>query len=616
MKWLLAFSIAAATAHGQNALWIDLSGPWRMTTDDRPGFAGPGFDDRQWQTLVLPSSAARPPGHLWLRRTVLLPEGTDRAQLALTLGTISDAYGVFVNGVKIGATGGLSRWDFQIPRPLTFPIPSNAAGANGNSLIVAIHGRNWGLAGPQSLRFQSAGPFRMTYLPHAPSALGTTYIQTRKLRRTPEVIFGMLMVGLGALLFLAWLGERKRSDLLWFALAVALEGGLYLSRYFFLAEDAYPQRWLFLIAGCSGLGMASFTYFAATTLDYRQRWLKVAIWLIWSWYPLTSLLTGEFAAPVFVNVFRTLCLLTIVMAGAAWWRQGTWHQPLGQQFFILTLLATACIRLNRFSPLVETDLDIGIFHYESETVALFLVVIPMAWQILRRVKEDGLERQRLAGELQAARVVQQFFLSQTPALGSGPSPIEAVYEPALEVGGDFYQLFALEDGSHLIAVGDVSGKGLRAAMVVSLITGALRNRREDGPAALLGELNRALAGSLDTGFVTATIAHCHPDGRVVLANAGNPAPYLAGVELTLDAGLPLGLAPGVEYTEQEITIGPGQQLTFVSDGVVEAENARRELFGFERTRSVSAKSAQEIAEAAKAWGQTDDITVVTVRRTA
>ena len=96
-----------------------------------------------------------------------------------------------------------------------------------------------------------------------------------------------------------------------------------------------------------------------------------------------------------------------------------------------------------------------------------------------------------------------------------------------------------------------------------------------------------------------------------IANAGNPAPYCDGREVETEPGLPLGIAAGMEYTSLTVQ---GERLTFVSDGVLEAANAKRELFGFERTREISTKSAAEIADAARAWGQNDDITVVTVRR--
>ena len=102
--------------------------------------------------------------------------------------------------------------------------------------------------------------------------------------------------------------------------------------------------------------------------------------------------------------------------------------------------------------------------------------------------------------------------------------------------------------------------------------------------------------------------HFAPDERVRLANAGHLAPYAGGKEVLVESGLPLGVAPAIAYAETETWLLEGQQMAFVSDGVV--------LFGFEHTREISSKPAQEIAEAAKAWGQNDDITVVTVRRVA
>ena len=98
----------------------------------------------------------------------------------------------------------------------------------------------------------------------------------------------------------------------------------------------------------------------------------------------------------------------------------------------------------------------------------------------------------------------------------------------------------------------------------------------------------------------------------MVSNAGHLPPYSDGGELALDPALPLGISPDNAYTEAQLTWGP--EWTFISDGVPEATNARGELFGFERTRAISAKPAREIAEAARAWGQNDDITVVTVKR--
>jgi serine phosphatase RsbU (regulator of sigma subunit) len=220
------------------------------------------------------------------------------------------------------------------------------------------------------------------------------------------------------------------------------------------------------------------------------------------------------------------------------------------------------------------------------------------------------ERQRLGREMESAAEVQSLLLTSRPAAGEAWQ-IEPVYLPASEVGGDFYRIFSAGDGAILVVVGDVSGKGLRAAMTVSGLTCAMEVIRTRRPGAFLAELNRAAAAHLQSGFATCCAALIQPDGEAVIANAGHPAPYCDGKELVLEGGLPLGIAAEGEYPE---TIARGERFTFVSDGVVEAENPQRELFGFERTREISGQAARAIAEAAKAWGQNDDITVVTVWR--
>jgi serine phosphatase RsbU (regulator of sigma subunit) len=164
----------------------------------------------------------------------------------------------------------------------------------------------------------------------------------------------------------------------------------------------------------------------------------------------------------------------------------------------------------------------------------------------------------------------------------------------------------------LVVVGDVSGKGLDAAMLVAAVLGSLANEVERAPASLLSYLNHAVMGRTGGGFITACCAHFKPGGSMVIANAGHISPYLDGCELALENGLPLGVSADARYTETEMhTCGT---VTFLSDGVVEARNAMGELLGFERTTALTLKPAAEIAEAAQRWGQQDDITVLTVTR--
>lgn len=163
-----------------------------------------------------------------------------------------------------------------------------------------------------------------------------------------------------------------------------------------------------------------------------------------------------------------------------------------------------------------------------------------------------------------------------------------------------------------VVVGDVSGKGLPAAMTVSAMIGALRTMAASGPAEILRRLNDSLLGTLRSGFVTCLCARIESSGTVTVANAGHPAPYRSGQEIALQPGLPLGIVPEPDYAETTIDLAPGEKLTFLSDGVVEARSTSGELFGFERARAVSGQAADEIASTAQRFGQEDDITVLTV----
>jgi len=193
---------------------------------------------------------------------------------------------------------------------------------------------------------------------------------------------------------------------------------------------------------------------------------------------------------------------------------------------------------------------------------------------------------------------------------------ESVYQPARQVGGDFFRVIPELGGGVLVVVGDVSGKGLVAAMTVSAVIGALRCIPPVSPSWILNALNCGLVGELRGGFVTCCVARIGPDGAGTMANAGHLAPYLGGVELPVPAGLPMGITIESSYEEISFQLLPGQHLTFLSDGVVEARNAAGELFGFERTRAISTESAEKVAQAAQDFGQDDDITVLTLARLA
>jgi serine phosphatase RsbU (regulator of sigma subunit) len=243
--------------------------------------------------------------------------------------------------------------------------------------------------------------------------------------------------------------------------------------------------------------------------------------------------------------------------------------------------------------------------------ALILLDLAIAVMLFRRAWRAWKESSSLRAELEAAREVQEQLVA--PAVSLPGFQIESLYAPARQVGGDFFRVTPQGDGAVLVIVGDVSGKGLKAAMTVSAIMGALRGCGFASPAQVLEYLNSVLFGQIG-GFVTCCVARIAADGAMTLANAGNPAPYCNGKEMAVEAGLPLGVVSEAGYAETRCQLAAGARLTFVSDGVLEATNSSGELFGFDRTAALSTKTASEIAKAAEQFGQEDDITVLTISR--
>jgi len=252
-------------------------------------------------------------------------------------------------------------------------------------------------------------------------------------------------------------------------------------------------------------------------------------------------------------------------------------------------------------------LGVNLFIASFDLSSLFIAVLLMrqTWTAWRRAED-------LRVEFAAARELQQELVPiALPALPGWR--VEAAYLPAAEVGGDFYHIVEQHEAAILL-IGDVSGKGLKAAMTGLLTIGAASALASEftGPAQLLTRLNREMVRLQKGGFVTCLCARIGKDGALTIANAGHLAPYRNGEEVRVDNGLPLGIAPDEAYAETILQLSPDDQLTFLSDGIVEAKTPTGELFGFDRTRALSTQSAEAIAQAAQQFGQEDDITVLTL----
>ena len=252
-------------------------------------------------------------------------------------------------------------------------------------------------------------------------------------------------------------------------------------------------------------------------------------------------------------------------------------------------------------------------------------------QLVREQAHEAAERERLDQEMRVATLIQQQFLPrELPNLPQWQ--IAAYYGPARAVGGDFYDFIEMPGGRIGIAVGDVTDKGVPAALVMARTHSILRAEasRSDSPGEILARANALLEPEMPARmFVTCLFAILEPEtGRIVMANAGHNLPYIRtddGVVELRATGMPLGLMPGIRYEETEGVIAPGSNVLLYSDGLVEAHDPNQEMYGFPRLREAMTvdDAGSELLDrlletlhqfTGADWEQEDDITLVTLRR--
>ncbi len=250
-------------------------------------------------------------------------------------------------------------------------------------------------------------------------------------------------------------------------------------------------------------------------------------------------------------------------------------------------------------------------------------------QLVRRQEAEARSRERIEQELRVATLIQQNFLpKKLPDLPGWH--VSAYYRPAREVGGDFYDFVELPDGEIGLVIGDVTDKGVPAAMVMAATRSVLRASaaRVVSPSEVLGRVNDLMCPDMPSKmFVTCLYGVLEPStGRFRFANAGHNLPYVRTADGTIElraTGMPLGLIPGIVYEEKEAILEPGQVMLLHSDGVAEAHSAESEMFGFPRLLDCVGQEKGEVIDRVlteldrftpKGWEQEDDITLVALTR--
>lgn len=452
--------------------------------------------------------------------------------------------------------------------------------------------------------------------------------------RLPRMVNGILLVFLAIFLLALYFTQKGHVEYLWLALHEIVQAPI---GFIDLAGSTarLDQIWyaalvLQLVFVSAYFYFEFLVSFLSLPTRWYIRWMRylapalagVGPTLLWVVFGTSKSLSGLTLAAVYLISgvwflgWILFCSITLIAATARRnFEAGMLLIPLVLSFVgILEPIYTAgmsdWVGHAYHSPLTFAAGPIPIhFASISDFVGMLAIVIIIFVRFLRIHRDQ----ERNSSELAAARNVQELLIPQERIQTPG-FEVDSVYNPANEVGGDFYHIQPRSDGSLLVVIGDVAGKGLQAAMNVSMLMGALRRTPDSSPAKILESLNRVLEGS--DSFTTCQAALFSPNGELVMANAGHLPPYLNTQEVGIPGGLPLGVIGDVKYEEVRLYLHPGDRILLLSDGVVEARHSTGELFGFDRVHNLSNQTAFYIADAAKEFGQEDDITVLTVRRLA
>ena len=625
---------------------VEVDGDWQFRTGDDLGWADPAYDDSAWEHIKADDTwgAQTHPaytGFAWYRRHLeITRSASGNQQLAILMPPVDDAYEIYWNGVKVGNLGTLpphAVWYRGHRQSFGLPL----AASEGSDGVLAFRvwkapltpfdlATNGGLNAPPRIGNSDA----------IAETIGNGDFQHLQASQFGRALNFFLLL-MAATSFVAWIRNRDQKLFLWFALwllakvayfCVLTDRVMYgiselalsisMLTIYSLGDCSIFLLLLYLFTLQENRRLLSWTRVMIATHVFFALAMGVVTLFLESEGPTLLWIDGTLNTIFFLSDFFVLVLtyqglrrrldlprkLVAVMASLAY-LYGT-----------VTLLSVIGRRFTHWT--LYGKMRAPIFHIFGAAVTTRQVLetallLAVAYALMRYAMEQQRHIQAMEIELKSAQEVQQVLIPEALPEVAGYT-IQSVYQPAQEVGGDFYQIISLPDDSTLVILGDVSGKGLKAAMNVALIVGTVRTLAEfnSSPAAVLNGLNRRLVGRLQGGFATTVVFKLSPSGDCILANAGHLPPFLNSSEMSLEPSLPLGIDANSDYFDRNVALHDEDRLTLYTDGVLEATNGEGELYGFERVAALldDRPDAASIAATAQAFGQEDDITVLTITK--
>ena len=619
---------------------IDLSATWLVQQGDDASFASPQLDDSKWTVISvkrpLNKYGLKDVDAIWYRTHVHLAPNS--RNLALLLRNFGGSEQFYANGVLLASYGDFAgagkRW--LDAADIVLPVPDTVVQAG--DVTIAIRAR---IGKDTQFGAVTGGINDGTLLLLGTNDELATVGSVRAFRdytsNVTNLSLGTLLALVALSLALTLRSEREYLALFVSVAARVIEGSITLGRE--LTNTPNSPSFLILGGVLTTIYLLALIEFVRTVLGLRRTRLLIIYYGLLAFVLIVvfqSINIGLLEGPrgysnsfiAAANVFAVLVTLPAdvglpLLAIWTWWKRRSIDAVLlfiplllqdivtyTQQFYnVLYLLGLRHQGFDGMAPIQSLYVGWSEITDFVATITLLLFIVLRTLRIARA-------KAAAATEIEAAQTVQQVLLARASQATPG-FDVESVYRPASEVGGDFFLVSPGPDGSLVAIVGDVSGKGLIAAMRVSMILGVLRREESREPAAVLHGLNEALLVPVNDfksapGFTTACCIRLEHSGHYSIANAGHIPPYVDGAELTTAPSLPLGLAGGQIYEVIQGRLSAGRKLVLMSDGVVEARSSSGELYGFERTALLTLKPADEIAETAVRFGQEDDITVLTI----